>query len=205
MFVRACIIYWLDLNDLLNIISLICSILCACYTICVVRVFFVIEGHIVNKLCNLIMLPSRNKVIIFFYYYYYPHILSHLSLFVVLLCVFISCGWSATEALRWAIVGKKKDKYFNDIVFITYIQTNRNHYAFKITQSGWNPTTAVGINPSSWNFIAFTCIAWDWKTFFSNHANQTNNDVYQRCTLDFTQLKLISMAQNTSGYILNLI
>jgi len=62
--VSACIIYCLDLNDLLNIISLICSILCACYTIFVVRVFFVIEGHIVNKLYNLIMLPSRNKVII---------------------------------------------------------------------------------------------------------------------------------------------
>ena len=38
--------------------------MCACYTICVVRVFFVIEGHIVNKLYNLIMSPSRNKVII---------------------------------------------------------------------------------------------------------------------------------------------
>ena len=49
---------------MLNIISLICSFLCACYTICVVRVFFVIEGHIVNKLYNLIMLPSWNKVII---------------------------------------------------------------------------------------------------------------------------------------------
>ena len=59
----ACIIYCLVLNDLLNIISLICSILCACYTILVVRVFFVIEGHIVNKLYKLIMLPSRNKEI----------------------------------------------------------------------------------------------------------------------------------------------
>ena len=57
-------IYCLDLNYLMNIISLICSILCACFTIFVVRVFFVIEGHIVNKLYNLIMLPSRNKVII---------------------------------------------------------------------------------------------------------------------------------------------
>jgi len=65
VFVSACIIYCLDLNDLFNIISLICSVLCAwAYTIFVVRVFFVIKGHIVNKLYNLIMLPSLNKVII---------------------------------------------------------------------------------------------------------------------------------------------
>ena len=54
----ACIIYWLDLNDLLHIISSFCYILCACYAIFVVRVFFVIEGHIVNKLYILIVLPS---------------------------------------------------------------------------------------------------------------------------------------------------
>ena len=65
MFVRGWIIYIRVVVDLSHFISLIVNILCAFYEILVVyNVFFVIKGHIVNKLYNLIMLPSLNKVII---------------------------------------------------------------------------------------------------------------------------------------------
>jgi len=48
VYVSVCILYWLNLNDLAHVISLIFYTLCACYAIFVVRVFFAIKGHIVS-------------------------------------------------------------------------------------------------------------------------------------------------------------
>ena len=49
----------------------------------VVRVVFVIEGHIVNKLYNLIMLPLSNKVIIIIFFFLLLLLLLLLLLVVV--------------------------------------------------------------------------------------------------------------------------
>jgi len=46
MFVSVCIMYCLDLNGMVHIVSLIFYIWCAYYAIFVVRVLFVIKGHI---------------------------------------------------------------------------------------------------------------------------------------------------------------